>query len=1018
MAVEVDIESRNNGIFIPKNIQPGYFTHFALDNLDFQEHSLDGSTTHGTTHIMFQYTDDVSSSVSLPLIHHRTKIKGVSRQLKFSENLLTSKDRARSRCLKNIDLKETMSEERNYDIPLIWNLVNLDEDASEFHSNVSWNTFYENLLKTNNAFKTVIGYGPFVPASPTRVEIVEKSIEYFVDASRKLKQDYVVITADEAIYEIVHGLKEKFPERYSSLVPRMGGFHICLNFLGAIGRIMANSGIEDILVEAKVLLRGTANKVISGGKDYYKMIRAHFLIHSAVFELYWESFTEWLEQENILDEDVEALLTEVEILRGYIKEEDFDSAALSYANASNFISCIDTQRSKFESTFQEYPTARFWIQYIKMVCILQWYIIAERCGDWKQHLTSTEKMLPFMVAAGHHKYASYIPHYLISMKNLEKTAPKVWEEFKNGNFVVKVKTGTFNGVWTDLALEQTYNKDAKNHLFRGITMQENTVQKYLNSLPLMSIISDQIENMATEDQVRAEVPRKSQEHVSDFDKNYIKQQEIKSIIKSRINPFCYRSNDLVNIFSGYKSPSSDVFKAEEIGLNALRLASEEKLDKVQPVKLNFFSDKLKGKSVLKSSKLYEDEAKVLRHLHFTRELDDETKIRIFSHEWTEYPASLFEPLPETGNIVMRKGAKSELYNALKKELSSEQNQVDIELQTLPVENLETAFIVDMMALVQKYQNFNCSTFTELFEKYITILNTLKPENCNFVICVGDRYDNEQSLKCSERTRRAKGIAENVYAIQDGISIPDWKTFISTSTNKSNLLHYFATKLCNEHPCMSDNLRIVLAGMFPENNKTVLCTKQGWQKIAELKFEEHEEADTRIFALVSFYRKEMSRFVLYSVDTDVLVLSLYYSVYLDTKIWLHRGNFFIPCHTLVRRSSEVFEIAPAKFVNNLLAAYCLSGCDSVSFPFRKGKRKAFKLIVSKKNPLKDLEKFGEVNKNNEYGVEDVADACRAFFKALYSRPEFTGSMDHLRAHLFPSCKTDIRYVMISFFCDHC
>ena len=50
------------------------------------------------------------------------------------------------------------------------------------------------------------------------------------------------------------------------------------NFLGAIGHLMQATGIEDIMDEADICLRGTANKIISG-KDYYTMLRAHTMIH-------------------------------------------------------------------------------------------------------------------------------------------------------------------------------------------------------------------------------------------------------------------------------------------------------------------------------------------------------------------------------------------------------------------------------------------------------------------------------------------------------------------------------------------------------------------------------------------------------------------------------------------------------------------------------------------------------------------------------------------------------------------
>jgi len=69
----------------------------------------------------------------------------------------------------------------------------------------------------------------------------------------------------------------------------MSGFHIAQNFLGAIGYLMRASGIEDLLVEAQVCLRGTADKIMSG-KDYYAMLHVHSLEHAVMFQLHWEAF--------------------------------------------------------------------------------------------------------------------------------------------------------------------------------------------------------------------------------------------------------------------------------------------------------------------------------------------------------------------------------------------------------------------------------------------------------------------------------------------------------------------------------------------------------------------------------------------------------------------------------------------------------------------------------------------------------------------------------------------------------
>ncbi len=50
----------------------------------------------------------------------------------------------------------------------------------------------------------------------------------------KLGNEFAVHTCDQAIYDIALGLKVKKPQKYAKLILRMGGFHLALNFMGAI----------------------------------------------------------------------------------------------------------------------------------------------------------------------------------------------------------------------------------------------------------------------------------------------------------------------------------------------------------------------------------------------------------------------------------------------------------------------------------------------------------------------------------------------------------------------------------------------------------------------------------------------------------------------------------------------------------------------------------------------------------------------------------------------------------------
>ena len=104
--------------------------------------------------------------------------------------------------------------------------------------------------------------------------------------------------------------------------------------------------------------------------------------------------------------------------------------------------------------------------YLETMDIVRRYIYAERSGNWTLHLATVEEMLPYLVSAGHTKYTGCVPQYITAMKSLPAS---VELEFQMENFTPWRREGKFNGVWADMALEQTFNKDARTKLFSGIT---------------------------------------------------------------------------------------------------------------------------------------------------------------------------------------------------------------------------------------------------------------------------------------------------------------------------------------------------------------------------------------------------------------------------------------------------------------------------------------------------------------------------------------------------------------------
>ena len=106
------------------------------------------------------------------------------------------------------------------------------------------------------------------------------------------------------------------------------------------------------------------------------------------------------------------------------------------------------------------------------------------------------KMLPYIVAAKQTNYMSCLPLYLKEMRDLEEKHPTVYNNFIRGLINVHRTEGRFKGVWTDMVLDQTYNKEGKTSLVKGISQNPGAREKYIKSAPFLSHVSESVKAMA------------------------------------------------------------------------------------------------------------------------------------------------------------------------------------------------------------------------------------------------------------------------------------------------------------------------------------------------------------------------------------------------------------------------------------------------------------------------------------------------------------------------------------------
>jgi len=321
---------------------------------------------------------------------------------------------------------------------------------------------------------------------------------------------------------------------------------------------------------------------------------------------------------------------------------------------------------------------------------------------------------------------------------------------------------------------------------------------------------------------------------------------------------------------------------------------------------------------------------------------------------------------------------------------------------------------DGMAFIQRHQHLGSSTFRELQEKYLKQLLSGLPDNCDCIHFVGDRYDVSpaESLKGEEREKRMKTCPNKMteYKPHDALAIPEWKSFIQNTLNKANLLNYMGEAWTAQHKSLPAGCTLILGGIFRDPGRAILLSADCQTELPELSCEKHEEADTRMFAHLAYSVQHLNhkRAVLMATDTDVILMCIYYVTRLDGlhELWVKKMDICLPAHAIAEALAVKYHAEVADVTSVLLATYTLTGCDTVSYPYRRGKRRAYKAAVDHMADLLPLARYGDPEESLDV-QDDVVTAARHYMTSLYDRSDFGGNLDALRAHLFGNIKGDMR-----------
>jgi hypothetical protein len=123
----------------------------------------------------------------------------------------------------------------------------------------------------------------------TEYYTVQQSLITSMEVTNRLNQEFTFVTFDLAAARIAYDIVWSNPQKFKNVVIHLGAFHIMCPYMGAIGKMMAGSGFEEVVIEAGVCASGSINQVMSG-KHFNRAVRVHQHVLDAVTRLLLESF--------------------------------------------------------------------------------------------------------------------------------------------------------------------------------------------------------------------------------------------------------------------------------------------------------------------------------------------------------------------------------------------------------------------------------------------------------------------------------------------------------------------------------------------------------------------------------------------------------------------------------------------------------------------------------------------------------------------------------------------------------
>ena len=233
---------QTTGPIIPPNLESNKFIHYTCDNIDILDETLDGKNTfHATQMATWQrgQASDESFKNLEPSMKRTLSVPSALEELhpaRITHGTCTPVFTA------PVDKTSVFNPEADNENALQSKATHLAFflHRQDKELKPSWTVFNNSLSEESE--QTAVGYLPIILAPAHDLDTLNTAVKRCMAISSHFGQEHMVLTVDQALYCRLMELKWSVPEYQNKLIPRLGGLHVSMNFLKAIGNNMDGCG--------------------------------------------------------------------------------------------------------------------------------------------------------------------------------------------------------------------------------------------------------------------------------------------------------------------------------------------------------------------------------------------------------------------------------------------------------------------------------------------------------------------------------------------------------------------------------------------------------------------------------------------------------------------------------------------------------------------------------------------------------------------------------------------------------